>query len=65
MTLKNLLGLSLDAIQPDKGQVARLLAAAERNLRDAGLQGLSTENRFDAAYKAIQQVACMPMATAR
>jgi len=30
-----------------------LLAAAERNLTDAKLQGLSSDNRFDAAYKAI------------
>lgn len=57
MTLKNLLGISLDAIAPDKAQVAKLLAAAERNIADAGLEGLSTENRFDAAYKAIMQAA--------
>ena len=57
MTLKNLLGISLDAIKPDKVQVARLLVAAERNIQDAQLQGLSAENRFDAAYKAIQQIA--------
>ena len=50
MTLKNLLGISLDAIAPDKAQVAKLLVAAERNIADAQLQGLSTENRFDAAY---------------
>ena len=53
MTLKNLLGISLDAIPPDKALVAKLLAAAQRNLADAQLQGLSAENRFDAAYKAI------------
>src|SRR5687768_8578495 len=61
MTLKNLLGISLDAIQPDRGQVARLLAAAERNIQDAQLSGLSAENRFDAAYKAIQQVAIVAL----
>ena len=53
MTLKNLLGLSLDAIAPNKAHIGKLLAAAERNIADAKLQGLSTENRFDAAYKAI------------
>ena len=57
MTLKNLLGISLDAVQPDKAQIAKLLAAAERNIADAHLAGLSTENRFDAAYKAIMQLA--------
>jgi hypothetical protein len=57
MTLKNLLGISLDAIAPDKAQIAKLLAAAERNIADAGLKGLSIENRFDAAYKAIMQAA--------
>lgn len=61
MTLENLLGISLDAIQPDKGQVARLLAAAERNIQDAQLHGLSAENRFDAAYKAIQQAAIVAL----
>src|SRR3954464_3325487 len=57
MTLKNLLGISLDAVAPAKAQIAKLLAAAERNIADAGLKGLSTENRFDAAYKAIMQAA--------
>lgn len=57
MTLENLLGISLDAIQPDRAQIARLLAAAERNLSDAGIDALSNENRFDAAYKAIMQAA--------
>ena len=55
MTLKNLLGVSLDAVAADKGSVAMLIAAAERNIADAQLQGLSTENQFDAAYKAIMQ----------
>lgn len=32
MTLKNLLGISLDAVQADKGLVAKLLAAAQRTL---------------------------------
>jgi hypothetical protein len=57
MTLKNLLGISLDAITPDKALLAKLLAAAQRNIDDANLRGLSTENRFDAAYKAIMQSA--------
>jgi hypothetical protein len=61
MTLKNLLGISLDTINPDKAQLAKLLAAAQRNITDAQLQGLSTENRFDAAYKAIMQLAMVAL----
>ena len=61
MTLKNLLGISLDAVPPDKALVAKLLAAAQRNIADAKLQGLSAENRFDAAYKAIMQAAIVAL----
>lgn len=61
MTLKNLLGLSLDAVAPDRAHIGKLLAAAERNIADAKLQGLSTENRFDAAYKAIMQLAMVAL----
>lgn len=45
----------------DKGLVARLLAAAQRNVADARLPGLSSENRFDAAYKAIMQLAMVAL----
>ena len=61
MTLQNLLGISLDAVTPNRETVARLLAAAERNLADAALPGLSPENRFDAAYKAIMQCAMVAL----
>lgn len=61
MTLQNLLGVSLDAIVPDRAQVARLLGAAERNIADARLAGLSAENRFDAAYKSIMQLAMLAL----
>lgn len=57
MSLQNLLGVSLDVVAPDKQQLAKLLAAAQRNIADAQLTGLSAENRFDAAYKAIMQLA--------
>ena len=57
MTLKNLLGISLDAMPADKEHAAKLLAAAQRNIADAQLAGLSAENRFDAACKAIMQMA--------
>jgi hypothetical protein len=56
-----LLGISLDAIAPDKALVAKLLSAAERNIADAQLDALSTENRFDAAYKAILQLATVAL----
>ena len=61
MTLKNLLGISLDSIPQDKVLVAKLLAAAQRNIADAQLQVLSAENRFDAAYKAIMQSAMVAL----
>lgn len=57
MTLNNLLGISLEAIEPQPLAIQRLLSAAERNLQDAGVDAISPENRFDAAYKAIMQLA--------
>ncbi len=45
MTLKNLLGIGLDVAAPDRAHIGKLLAAAERNIADAKLHGLSTENR--------------------
>ncbi|MHB9004678.1 MAG: DNA-binding protein [Coriobacteriia bacterium] len=56
MSLENLVGISLDKIEPSKGTVARLLAAAERNIKDSQVAAVSAENRFDAAYKAIMQL---------
>ncbi len=61
MTLQNLLGISLDTVAPSPAQVAKLLAAAQRNIDDAQLAGLSAENRFDAAYKAIMQLAMLAL----
>ncbi|MBI3149292.1 MAG: DNA-binding protein [Betaproteobacteria bacterium] len=61
MTLRNLLGISIEAVTPDAATIARLLAAAERNLADAALPALSAENRFDAAYKAIMQCAMVAL----
>lgn len=57
MTLNNLVGVSLDAIEPDAATIQRLLEAAESSLADARLPNLSTEGRFDMAYKAIMQAA--------
>ena len=61
MSLQNLVGRSLEAVEPDRAAIARLLAAAERNLADAQLAGLSAENRFDASYKAIMQCAMVAL----
>lgn len=58
MTLENLLAIHrLQAFDATPGGVQRLLASAGRNLADARLAGLSADNRFDAAYKAIMQCA--------
>lgn len=60
MTLKNLLGISLDVVPPDKALVDKLLAATQRHIADAQLQGMS-ENRFDTAYKTIMQAALVAL----
>lgn len=58
MTLENLLAIHrLQNFKPTPAGVQQLLAAAERNLTDAKLEGLSSDNRFDAAYKTIMQCA--------
>lgn len=61
MSLKNLLGISLEAVAPDKALIGKLLASAERNIADARLRQLSVENRFDAAYKAVMQLAMVAL----
>lgn len=57
MSLDNLVGISLEKLEPDSTSIARLLAAARRNIADATIMAVSSENRFDAAYKAIMQLA--------
>ncbi|MEW8690345.1 MAG: DNA-binding protein [Candidatus Thiodiazotropha endolucinida] len=57
MSLQNLVGRSLEEIEPDNAVIKRLLAAATRNIADAKIDKISFENRFDAAYKAIMQLA--------
>lgn len=61
MSLQNLLGISLEAIGPNSTQASQLLAAADRNIADAQLTGLSAENSFDAAYKAIMQLSMLAL----
>ena len=57
MTLANLLGLSLEKVEPDAASISRLMDAARRSLADAQLTNMSSEGRFDMAYKAIMQAA--------
>ena len=45
-------------------EVGRLLAAVQRNLKDAGRRENSAETRFDCAYKAIMQCALIAMMAA-
>jgi hypothetical protein len=61
MSLDNLLGISLDKIEPNRTTVVQLLAAAERNLADSLVQAISAENRFDAAYKSIMQLGILAL----
>ncbi|MCO6412317.1 MAG: DNA-binding protein [Thiogranum sp.] len=57
MSLTNLVGISLEKVTPDAAAIGRLLSAAKRNIADAHVREISAENRFDAAYKAIMQLA--------
>ena len=58
MTLENL--LQIGKLKPHKTtreEIARLLAAVRRNLKDAHHGDISPESRFDIAYKAVMQCA--------
>jgi hypothetical protein len=58
VSLENLLKINqLQRHTASAQEVQRLLAAASRNLADSGVEGISDETRFDAAYKAIMQCA--------
>ena len=57
MSLQNLVGISLEPIDPSAKTIRRLIAAAERNIADSQVEAISAETRFDAAYKAIMQLA--------
>lgn len=57
MSLDNLVGINLEKVAPDADAIKRLLSSAERNIKDARVMEISAENRFDAAYKAIMQLA--------
>jgi hypothetical protein len=58
VSLENLLKIGqLKPHPPEATEIDRLLTAARRNLRDAGVTSISPETRFDAAYKAVMQSA--------
>ena len=57
MSLENLVGKTLEKIDPDASAIKRLLSSAERNIADSHVMEISSENRFDVAYKAIMQLA--------
>ena len=62
MTLQNLLKIGrLKPHTPAAQEIARLLTAAKRNIADAHVKAVSAETRFDAAYKAIMQIALAAM----
>ena len=62
MTLENLLHIGkLKSHKPSPAELQRLLAAARRNLKDAGHTEISPESRFDIAYKAVMQCALLAM----
>lgn len=62
MSLANLLKINkLQAHNPSRDAVLRLLEAANRNLADAHIIEISAENRFDAAYKCIMQCAMLAL----
>ncbi len=51
----------LKAHTPSAAETLRLLASAERNLKDARVAGISDETRFDVAYRAIMQCALVAL----
>ena len=56
MTLDNLLRIGqLKPLETSKEEVSRLIEAARRNIADSEVTSISTETRFDAAYKAISR----------
>ena len=57
MGLENLVGINVERVEPNPTVIKRLLRAARRNIEDAQQIAISPENRFDAAYKAITQLA--------
>ncbi|GFO54090.1 hypothetical protein GMSM_10970 [Geomonas sp. Red276] len=62
MTLENLLKIGqLKSHATGKSEVGKLLNAARRNIADAEVDVISTETRFDSAYKAVMQSALVAL----
>jgi hypothetical protein len=62
MSLENLLRIGkLKPHAAERVEVARLLAAAERGLKDAGNAALSGDSRLDLAYRAVVPAALAAM----
>ncbi len=57
MAFDGQLASRLEQVKPDPLLIERLLEASRRNIQDAEITAVSNENRFDAAYKAIMQLA--------
>jgi hypothetical protein len=57
VSLKNLVGVSLETITPDRATVQRLLVGAVRHIADSKVAAVSAETRFTAAYTAIRILA--------
>lgn len=62
MSLDNLARIGqLKAHAPNAAETLRLLASAERNLKDANVAGISDETRFNLGYNAIMQCALVAL----
>lgn len=62
MTLENL--AQIGKVKPhntSREEIARLMTAVRRNLKDARLDGISPETRFDVAYRAVMQCALVAL----
>lgn len=58
MTLKNLLKTGqLEVFEPERAEIATIMAAVRRAMTDAQNGDVSQETRFDAAYRAIMNCA--------
>ena len=57
MTLKSLVGISLEAITPARETIKRLLDGASRHIADAKVRAVSAETRFGSAYTAVRMLA--------
>lgn len=62
MSLDNLARIGqLKAHAPNAAETLRLLASAERNLKDANVAGISDETRFNLGYNAIMPCALVAL----